>query len=86
MSDVFDCFLNRREVSQQEPGQEFLALQELANEALCGGEAERAFARAVILDVLQDMWRDGMSYREHAEAARMVGLLRSLGVGGGGLT
>lgn len=80
MNDVVDCFMNRRGVSPQEPSLDFLALQELADEARCGGEAERAFARAVILDVLQGMWREDMGHRERVEACRVAGLLRSLGM------
>lgn len=80
MNDVVECFLNRREVSPQEPGADFLLLQELADDARCGGVAEKAAARIVILDALQSLWREDMSNRERAEAQRIAGLLRSLGM------
>lgn len=80
MDTVVECFLNRREVSPQEPGADFLLLQELADEARCGGVAERAFARVAILGALRGLWREDMRHREHVEAQRIAGLLRSLGM------
>lgn len=80
MNAVVECFLNRREVSPQEPGAVFLLLQELADDARCGGVAERAIARIVILDALRNLWRDGISHRERVDAQRIAGLLRSLGM------
>lgn len=80
MDAVVECFLNRREVSPQEPSVDFLLLRELADEARCGGAAERAFARVAILGVLRSLWRDDMSNRERVEAERIAGLLRSLGM------
>lgn len=79
MDAVVECFMNRREVSPQEPSVDFLLLQELADDARCGGAAEKATARIVILDALRGMWRDGMSHRERVEVQRVAGLLRSLG-------
>ena len=80
MDAVVECFMNRREVSPQEPSVDFLLLQELADDARCGGVAEKAAARIVILDALRSLWRDGMSHRERVEAARVAGLLRLLGM------
>lgn len=80
MNAVAECFLNRREVSPQEPTTDFLLLQELADEARCGGVAERALARVVILGALRGLWREDMSHRERVEAERIAGLLRSLGM------
>lgn len=80
MNAVVECFMNCREVSPQEPSVDFLLLQELADEARCGGVAEKAAARIVILDALQSLWREDMSNRERAEAQRIAGLLRSLGM------
>ena len=80
MNAVVECFMNRREVSLQEPSVDFLLLQELADDARCGGAAEKATARIVILDALRSLWRDDMSHRERVDVQRIAGLLRSLGM------
>jgi len=80
MNAVFDCFKNRREVPEQELSADFVLLQELADEARTGDVADRAAARIVILDTLRGMWREDMGHRERVEAARVAGLLWSLGM------
>ena len=79
MSEIFECFRNRREVPPQEPGIEYQLLEELATAAKkVGTEWAHSMAREEILKTLDDMHARGMGHRDRVDAIRMVRLLESL--------
>ena len=80
MSDVFECFLNRREAPGQEPAPWFPMLEGLADAAMFGDVADRAAARIVILSELRSLWRDDLSHREMSDVQRVAELLTRLGM------
>lgn len=80
MNDVFECFLNRREVPGQEPALWLAVLEEVADAAMFGDVADRAAARIVVLDELRSLWRDDLSHREMVDMQRVAELLTRLGL------
>lgn len=80
MSEIFECFRNRREVPPQEASVECQLLEELTTAAKkVGYEWAHDMARKEILKTLDDMHDRGMGHRDRVDAVRMVRLLESLG-------
>ena len=79
MSEIFECFRNRREVPPQEASVEYQLLEELATAAKkVGTEWAHSMAREEILKTLDGMNERGMGHRDRVDAIRMVRLLESL--------
>lgn len=80
MSEIFECFRNRREVPPQESSVEYQLLEELTTAATrVGTEWAHSMAREEILRTLDGMHERGMGHRDRVDAVRMVRLLESLG-------
>ena len=79
MSEIFECFRNRREVPPQEPSAEYQLLEEMTTAAKkVGYEWAHSMAREEILKTLDGMHARGMGHRDRVDAVRMVRLLESL--------
>ena len=80
MSEILECFRNRREVPPQEPSAVYEMLATTTNMALeLGLESYKEHARTMIVNAIEDMYEQGMRHRDQVDAAYMARLLMRLG-------
>lgn len=80
MSEIYECFRNRPEVPPQKRSAVCEMLETTTNMALeLGVESFKEHARTMIINSIEDMYKQGMRHRDQVNAAYMAQLLMRLG-------